>query len=229
MQPVENFDRLLFAACTTNTAPAAAARQQQYQTEFTAALRAGDYQLALKLFKEFGNPNLRALKEVQTLKAFTEFADAAGYGIFTSSAQEFIYPAWEYAGTRKGLDSSAESGILKLSDILIGRSLGAKAKNYDIELPNKEIIHLTEETRVKNVHVIAGKGRNRQIDIVTSLVEKFPGTKEAEWQRVKGVGYVDYHGENYKADLHWYEEPSVGRVGWKVKPDADGNWFIDED
>ena len=89
MQPVENFDRLLFAVCTANTDPAAAARRQQYQTEITAALRAGDYQHALKLFNEFGNPNLRALNEVQTLKAFTEFANAAGYSISPAATEEF--------------------------------------------------------------------------------------------------------------------------------------------
>ena len=183
----------------------------------------------MKLFKEFGNPNLRALNEVQTLRAFAEFANAARYGISTSSARELIYPAWEYGRTKKSLDNSAESGTLKLSDILIGRSLGAKAKNYDIGLPNKEIVHLTEGTRITNIHVIAGKGRNRQIDIVDSLLAKYPGTIESEWQKVKGIGYIDYHGESYKADLHWYQEPSVGKVDWKVKPDADGNWFIDED
>lgn len=32
-----------------------------------------------------------------------------------------------------------------------------------------------------------------------------------------------------KSALHWYQEPSVGRVEWKVKPDADGNWFIEDD
>ncbi len=53
-------------------------RRQQYQTEITAALEAGDYRQALKLFNEFGNPNLRALNEVQTLKAFGDYANVAG-------------------------------------------------------------------------------------------------------------------------------------------------------
>lgn len=88
---------------------------------------------------------------------------------------------------------------------------------------------MAEGTRITNVQVIAGKGRNREIDIVPLLLTKYPGTKETEWQKVKGIGYIDYHGESYKAALHWYEELSVGRVEWKVKPDADGNWFIDED
>ena len=68
------------AEATAKTDPAAAALQQQYQTEIAAALRAGEYQRAFALFKEFGNPNLRALNDLQTLKVFTEFADAMGYG-----------------------------------------------------------------------------------------------------------------------------------------------------
>ena len=67
---------------TGNTAAktdsAALVLQQQYQTEITAALEAGDYQLALKLFKEFGNPNLRALNEVQTQMSFAFFFQSKG-------------------------------------------------------------------------------------------------------------------------------------------------------
>lgn len=135
----------------------------------------------------------------------------------------------ELAKSVKPLEKSTKSGIMALPDIEIGKSVGAKAKNYDIRLPNNEIVHLSEGTRITNVQVIAGKGRNRKIDMVSVLIDRYPGTKETEWQKVKGIGYIDYQGENYKADLHWYQEPSVGKVEWKVKPDADGNWFIDED
>ena len=67
-----------FAACTTNTDPAAAALQQQYQTEITAALRAGDYERAHSLYKEFGNPDLRALNEIQTQMSFESFFQSEG-------------------------------------------------------------------------------------------------------------------------------------------------------
>lgn len=130
-----------------------------------------------------------------------------------------------YSGNAKNsVDYSLENGIIN-----IGRSLGAKAKNYDVKLPNREIVHLTEGTSVTHVNIIAGKGRNRKIDIVNVLLDRYPGTQESEWVKAKGVGYIDYDGESYKAELHWYEEPSVGRVEWKVKPDADGNWFIEDD
>lgn len=60
------------------------------------------------------------------------------------------------------------------------------------------------------------------------MLIKYPQTKETEWKKEKGFGYVDYQGESFKAELHWYEEPSVGRVEWKVKPDGDGNWFYED-
>lgn len=130
-----------------------------------------------------------------------------------------------YSGNvQNSVDYSLENGIIN-----IGRSLGAKAKNYDVKLPNREIVHLTEGTPVTHVNIIAGKGRKRKIDIVNVLLDRYPGTQESEWVKAKGVGYIDYDGESYKAELHWYEEPSVGRVEWKVKPDADGNWFIEDD
>ena len=140
---------------------------------------------------------------------------------------EMTYSEWK--NWKNSIANSEKSSTIKVEDFFVGRSLGAKAKNYDIKLPNGEKVHLTEGTRVTNVQVIAGKGRNREIDIVPLLLNAYPGTIEYEWQKVKGIGYIDYHGESYKVNLHWYEEPSVGRVEWKIKPDADGNWFIYED
>ncbi len=125
------------------------------------------------------------------------------------------------------LEKSGKSGIMEAEEIIVGKSLGAKAKNYDIELPNKEIVHLTSGTRITNIQTIAGKGRNRQIDEIDNLIAMFGGS-ELEWQKKKGFGYVDYDGESYLAELHWYEEPTAGRHKWKVKPDADGNWFIED-
>lgn len=132
-----------------------------------------------------------------------------------------------HSGKKNNLENVGKSSTIK-SDILIHRSVGAKAKNYDIELPDGSGTHLTEGTRIEKVQVIAGKGRDRKIDIVDTLIDRYGGD-ESEWQKKKSLGYVDYEGESYRAELHWYEEPSVGRHEWKVKPDADGNWFYDED
>jgi hypothetical protein len=59
------------------------------------------------------------------------------------------------------------------------------------------------------------------------LVAVYKGEPD-EWQKVKGFGYVDVNGEAYKAELHWYQEKTVGKVAWKLKEQKGGNWYIDE-
>ena len=141
---------------------------------------------------------------------------------------------------RKTLTSGVKNGIIQSSeknegkagqyepDIRVPFGVGAKAKDILIKLPTGERVPLTPGERITKIQVIAGKGRERQIDIIDILLSKYPGTKAAEWQKKKGFGYIDYHGESYLADIHWYEEPSVGRVDYKLKPDADGNWFYED-
>ena len=114
-------------------------------------------------------------------------------------------------------------------DIEIPFGVGAKQKDTKVKLPTGERVILTPGSRITHVQTIAGLGRNRQIDMVDVLVEKYPETDPQKWQKKKGIGYVDYDGESYKAELHWYEEPSVGRVEFKIKPDADGNWFYEDE
>lgn|GEM_PF-1486945 len=118
------------------------------------------------------------------------------------------------------------NGIIK--DIQVGKSLGAKAKNQNVLLPSGEFVKLAEGTKITNVKVIAGKGKQRQIDIEDILVDKYGGDY-GNWQKAKGFGYVDYEGEILKAELHWYQESKAGIVEVKVKPQKDGGVFIYED
>lgn len=85
------------------------------------------------------------------------------------------YEEWKAGKEQKNIDKSSKNGIIN-----IGRSIGAKAKNYNIKLPNKEIVHLTEGTSVTHIQVIAGKGRNRQINEIDVLLSRYPGTQELE-------------------------------------------------
>lgn len=168
--------------------------------------------------------------ELETLKDRASYYGLDKSEQFADYKQKYLKAASDggfVASASKVLTKTVKSNTIEEETIIIGRSVGAKAKNYDIELPNKEIVHLTEGTRVTNIETIAGKGRNRQIDEIDILLEQYGGT-ESEWQKKKGLGYVDYDGESYHAELHWYEEATVGRCKWKVKPDADGNWFIDD-
>lgn len=48
------------------------------------------------------------------------------------------------AGCRVNLDIGSADGTMDSNEFWIGRSLGAKAKNYRISLPNGEYVSLTE-------------------------------------------------------------------------------------
>lgn len=114
------------------------------------------------------------------------------------------------------LDKSEDFSTIDMDSFVIPHSLGAKASNHKIRLPDGSYTTFVEGTRITNVKVIAGKGRERQIDEIDNLLARYGGDP-FEWQKKKGVGYIDYYGESVKADVHWYEEPGIGRVKFKVK------------
>lgn len=114
----------------------------------------------------------------------------------------------------------------------IGKSVGAKAKNYKVYNPvTGEDMPLTEGTRItqpKN-HVMAGKGRDRQIDQLQFLLDNYGGDP-LEWTKEKGFGFVDdEYSESHYVELHWYQEPTVGKVRMKIKVQPDGRIYLDED
>ncbi|MCH5157467.1 MAG: hypothetical protein J1G02_06310 [Clostridiales bacterium] len=103
-----------------------------------------------------------------------------------------------------------------LQDEYIHKSVGAKTKNYDIQYGDK-IVHLVEGTYLRNKQIIAGNGRKRKIDEIEGLVEKYRGSVADKWVKVKGIGTIDTEGKSEDVEIHWYEEPSVGKVKLKVK------------
>ena len=132
---------------------------------------------------------------------------------------------------KKRIEKASDSDIMEVVET-IHKSVGAKAKNYEVLNPvTNEIVSLAEGTRItqpKN-HVMAGKGRERQIDCLDWLVEKHGGNPD-EWTKEKGFGYVlDEYGEERQVELHWYQNPEAGKVEMKIKPSVGGEWYIDED
>lgn len=114
------------------------------------------------------------------------------------------------------LDKSGGSDTMITDSISIPHSLGARYLNHDVLLPDGSYTTFIEGTRITNIKVIAGKGRDRKIDEIENLIARYGGDY-FEWQKKKGIGYIDYYGESVKAEVHWYEEPNVGAVKFKLK------------
>lgn len=144
---------------------------------------------------------------------------------FQSVAQDFYKPVLTTDtadATMQSIDDTYEE------DILIPIGVGAKAKDVLVRLPDGTEVPLTPGSRISCIELIGGKGRNRKIDEIDGLLHRYPGTKESDWQKKKGIGFVDFEGESYRAEIHFYEEPTVGRVRYKLKPDKAGNWFYED-
>lgn len=107
---------------------------------------------------------------------------------------------------------------IPLPDEQLPRSVGAKWENADIFMPDGSIAHFVEGTKLQDKEVFAGKGCHRKIDVIDRLVDKYPGSDADEWQKVKGTAYIELPtGETIQAEIHWYEEPTVGKVDFKFK------------
>lgn len=140
----------------------------------------------------------------------------------------------EATGLRKQMQKTHVEGFKTVKEEIverIGKSVGAKSKNYNIHDPQTgNFIHLAEGTFItqpKN-HIMAGNGRDRQIDCLDWLLDKYGGDA-LQWTKEKGFGFVeDEYGEIHRVELHWYQEPSVGKVEMKLKY-RDGRAYLDDE
>jgi hypothetical protein len=96
-------------------------------------------------------------------------------------------------------------------------SKGAKSyRIYDKE--TKDYFDLMDGTHIWNKEVFRGKGCKTPIkDYKKAYLTRKYGGEEENWQKVKGVGDIDYYGESRRAKIHWYQEEKAGDHEYKVK------------
>ena len=110
-----------------------------------------------------------------------------------------------------------EPEILRLPDEIIDRSVGAKAKNYDIlDLQTGDMYHLSEGSRLHDIQVFAGKGTRVEFRNAAKYVERYGGNIK-DWQYVKGTGLVDTPEGDRPAELHWVQCEGIGKQEMFVK------------
>lgn len=103
------------------------------------------------------------------------------------------------------------------ADEPVPRSLSAKAKNYDIRMPDGTIAHLVEGTYIANKHVFSGFGTKSIFRDAEKYVAKHGGVAE-DWAKVKGNATLEQSGKTFEAEIHWCENPKLGiRDDFKFK------------
>ena len=117
------------------------------------------------------------------------------------------------------LENDNKNDTILQNDIFIGKSLGAKSKNYEVIDPaTGEHFHFVDGTKIQNAEVFAGYHVKKPLReaVVEGLVGEFGGSPE-KWQHSKGFGFLDCDGDTVLAEVHWFQEESVGKVKFKVK------------
>lgn len=102
-------------------------------------------------------------------------------------------------------------------DILIGRDLGAKAKNYTImDLSTGEFFQFAQGSRIQNIETFAGKGTKNEFRKAQKYADRHGGKPE-DWKHVKGHGIVETSDGDRKAEVHWVECEGIGKFDFFVK------------
>ena len=102
-------------------------------------------------------------------------------------------------------------------DILIGRDVGAKAKNYTVlNLDTGEFFRFVQGSRIQNVEVFAGKGTKTEFRKAAKYAERYGGSAE-NWQHVKGHGVIETPDGDRNAEVHWVQCDGVGKFDFFVK------------
>lgn len=152
---------------------------------------------------------------VQAREALTDIIEdlrpyAAGYDPFALDSGGF-----------SGHNTLDPLNITPLQDesFFIGKSLGSRSKNYQIDDKETGIkYYFAEGTRVENPTVFAGYQGTKPLepDTVAGLVREYGGNPN-KWQHAKGIGTLAVGEDEIRAEVHWFQEESVGKVKFKIK------------
>ena len=125
----------------------------------------------------------------------------------------------------KSIDNMSKSGIIKEDNLVKLYDINGKylrsIPRPDVELPDKTMSIITRGTHITDVEVFAGKGSKNVLRVREHLKNNYGGNAD-DWQHTKGHAFVDTPNGPKKANVHWFEEETVGVVemfvkGWSKK------------
>lgn len=90
------------------------------------------------------------------------------------------------------------------------------SRNNPIKLSDGTSTYLIRDSEITDIEIFAGKGSKKDLRVKDFLVKNYGG-KADEWQHTKGHGYVNVLDGKRKANIHWFEEKTVGIVEMRLK------------
>ena len=104
------------------------------------------------------------------------------------------------------LTNKGDNDTIKLPDIYIGRSVGAKARDF-VVFDGENEYRVVEGTHIQNIVAFAGYGCTKSLHFLTLERLMEYGGNRRKWRRCKGIALLDDNGIYRKADIHWFEKP----------------------
>ena len=136
---------------------------------------------------------------------------------YARGRKERLHPDAERDKIKTRQQTRQKPKTIQLPDEIIGRSVGAKARNYDIlDLATGERFQLAEGSSLQNVQVFAGKGTSTVFRDARKYASRYSGAVE-EWQHVKGNGVVSTNDGDRPVELHWVQCSGIGKREMFVK------------
>ena len=82
----------------------------------------------------------------------------------------------------------------------------------------KSHVTIKEGKEITGIYSFAGKGSDKNLVVSGVLRDQYQTKDAKEWGHLCGFAtVVNDKGDEYSAEIHWFEHPDVGQVGWKVK------------
>lgn len=106
--------------------------------------------------------------------------------------------------------------IITLPDEDLPKSVGAMWRNHEIIMPDGSIAKFVEGSKLQNKQVFAGYGARTPIRDIDRLNKTY-GINSNKWKKVKAKAQIIINGEEIDAEVHWYEEETIGKVEFKFK------------
>ena len=128
--------------------------------------------------------------------------------------------AYGVAKQPRALYSKPKTLKNKLDSFVVGRSVGAKALNFNVVMKTGELSRFVEGSTVDVLKVFAGYGSKpyKELRQAERLAEMYGGNPE-KWFHASGEGWLfdPKDGKIRRAEVHWMEEETVGKEEFYFK------------